>query len=281
MGASRAWQYLLLRFQALQRLVHIDLSPGHLLHELETRCRGWDRCALDAELREQRVEARPRGRVAHTQVPLELFHVAPRGEKHTKHFPVFIAQDAELARRERAGQLGLARRACESSHGETRAADGAAGWWPAGGDARHHATSTRTLPIRQSMSSVPAPAPTMRSLTASPTMATSPIVVWALIRTLDVLASATRTSPILQRIALVPPSSRPEAVMLPAMTFRSIGPQNSLMWQLPALMSPVTAPLTPLVVWIPALALAVSAIERFIRPVGLPAGSEAGMLLPD
>src|SRR5207247_3407854 len=160
---------------------------------------------------EKPVEPCSRSRIAHAQVPLEVLHISARGEEDSKDLSVLVGQDAELARCERVRELGLAGRTGQPRHGEPGAADGTIRGRPASGGASHHPTSTRTSPMRQSMSRMHAPDPNVGSLTVSPSIAISPRVVRALIRLLDGLAIATRTSPILQRLALVPPSRRAEA----------------------------------------------------------------------
>src|SRR5216683_4775219 len=111
-----------------------------------------------------------------------------------------------------------------------------------------YSTAIRMVPIVQSQSRVPAPEPMVTSLLpAGSTFSNeiSPMVVRALMRTLELLSSTTRTSPIWHRIALAPPSRLPLAVTFPAITLRFSGPRNSAMSQLPAWTSAVTAPLTP------------------------------------
>src|SRR4029077_16447232 len=164
---------------------------------------------------------------------------------------------------EQDGQVSLvvARRALQTGQfaGGLRAAVRAIYW-----------TSILTLPIVQSQSSVPAPEPIVTPLfltSSTPANVTSPMTVWALIRTLDLLSSTTRTSPILQRILFAPPSSRPAAVTSPAVTVRSIGPRKFSSRQFPACTSPVTAPLRPLMCTLPACTLTVRASAGFIRIV--------------
>src|SRR4029077_17052777 len=183
----------------------------------------------------------------------------------------------ELARRECARELGLTGGACEARHSKARAAHGAIHRWPAGGGARHQTTSSRTLPIMQSMFRTPAPDPTVLSLT--PFVSTSPILVCALMRTLDVRSRRTLTSPIWQRMELSPPSRRPVASMLPAATDSFTGPANPLTTQLPAWTSVVTGPLTPSMVKLPACTLVRRASAGFMRTVSLRLKLKPGMLM--
>src|ERR1700682_4698057 len=95
-------------FEALERLVDIDLSTGQLLHELHPRrvrtgCR-----PVDAELAQQRVESRSRGRVAHAEVTLQVFHIPARSEEDSQHIAVLVRQNAELAGRKSTRQLRVA-----------------------------------------------------------------------------------------------------------------------------------------------------------------------------
>src|SRR4029077_18648072 len=209
-----------------------DLSPSHLLHQLQPVRRRSHRRTLDAKPREQCIEPRTRGRIAHAEGAFELLHVSARREEHPEHVEVLVGEDAELARRECARELGLTGGACEARHSKARAADRAIHRRPAGCGARHQTTSSRTLPIMQSMFRTPAPDPTALSLT--PFVSTSPILVCALMRTLDVRSRRTLTSPIWQRMELSPPSRRPVASMLPAATDSFTGPANPLTTQLPA-----------------------------------------------
>ena len=73
-------------------------------------------------------------------------------------------------------------------------------------------------------------------------MATSPIVVRAVMRTLEPFSRLSLTSPIWQRILLAPSSSRPPALMLPARVDKLSGPRRSLTSQFPAWTSAVMAP---------------------------------------
>src|SRR3984893_5832325 len=110
-----------------------------------------------------------------------------------------------------------------------------------------YSTAIRMVPIVQSQSRVPAPDPMVGSLSPRASRFSneiSPIVVRALMRTLEVLSSTTRTSPIWQRIALAPLSRRPLAVTFPAVTLRFRGPRNCSMSQLPAWTSAATVPAT-------------------------------------
>src|SRR5260370_35844414 len=95
-----------------------------------------------------------------------------------------------------------------------------------------YSTTTRMVPIVQSHSSVPAPDPMVTSLLrvgSTFSNEISPIVVCARIRTLALLSSTTRTSPIWQRIALEPLSSRPLAEAIPAVDLRVLGPRKHRM----------------------------------------------------
>src|SRR5258706_3230028 len=93
-----------------------------------------------------------------------------------------------------------------------------------------YSTAIRMVPIVQSQSRVPAPDPMVNSLLPDGSTFSyeiSPIVVRALMRTLEALSSTTRTSPIWQRIALASLSRWPLAVTFPAITFKFSGPRNS------------------------------------------------------
>src|SRR5579872_2664195 len=107
--------------EAAKRLVDVDLSSRDLLHELDTRGGGGGG-PLDPDLREQRVEARPRSRIADSEVPLELLHVSARGEEDPQDLAVLVGQCAELAADEIAGKLRAAGRARQPGEAQALAA---------------------------------------------------------------------------------------------------------------------------------------------------------------
>src|SRR5690348_2231256 len=253
-------------FEATHRLVHVDLASRDLLHELDARRRGRGG-AFDSKLQKQAVVARPRGGVAHPEVPLELLHVSAGREEDPQNVAVLVAEHAELAACERARKLGGALGAREPGGCQPVVAHGAARRRAAGLCFRHQPTLTLTSPIVQLMSRTPAPVPMTWSRT--PSTSTLPSVVWALMRTLDALSRFTLTSPIWQRIALLPPSRRPVASRLPAETVRLTGPAKPSTMQLPACTSQVIGPLTPRIATFPACTLVRRASDGFMRTTSL------------
>src|SRR6266571_3552672 len=66
----------LARFEAVERLIDVDLPTRDLLHQLDPRQSRLGGLLFDAELAEQCVEAGTRRRVADPEVALEVLHVA-------------------------------------------------------------------------------------------------------------------------------------------------------------------------------------------------------------
>src|SRR5258706_1479697 len=268
---------LLVAVDTPQGFVDIDLAPGNLLHQLgPARCGGgW---AVDADLGQQRVESRACGRVADPEVPLELLHVSSRGEEDTQDVAVLVGQHTELARGKATGELCIARRAAEPWQRETFVAGGAVERWAAASVFGHQSAETLTLPIVQSMERLAAPDPTVTSRAErppppssapSPSMATLPSVVWAVMRTLEPFSRLILTCPISHRTLLDPLSRRPLAVTFPACTTRVKVPPESETLKLPACTSPVIGPCTPSTRTLPACTSAVRARAGFIRTVRL------------
>src|ERR1700694_4653858 len=253
------------RLEAPQRLVDVQLAARDLLQQLDPRWRRRRRAAVDAELRQKGVETRARGRIADRKVPFELLHVSARGEKDAKHVAVFVGEDAELTRSERARQLGFAGRTGQAGDGKPRAADGAICRRTPRRCAGHQATTTLTLPIVHSTSSVPAPEPTTSFLMASPSSTALPMVVRAMIRTLEDLSRLIRTEPISHVIELAPSVRRPVAATLPAATSRFSGPRKSSMMQLPAWTCPLMGPFIPLIRRLPAWTVVSRASDGLTR----------------
>ena len=109
------------------------------------------------------------------------------------------------------------------------------------------------------------PDPAMACSPLSSSIATLPMVVRAVIFTLDCLLRLRRIEPISQRTLLVPESMQPLAVTLPACATTLIGPRKSLTLQLPACTSAVMGPWTPSTRKLPACTLATSGRSGFMR----------------
>src|SRR5260370_35907035 len=83
-------------FEALERLVYVDLATRDLFHELHAGRRRRGRRSVDAALAKECVETRSGGWLADTQVPLELLHVSARCQKDPEYASVLRPQRAQL-----------------------------------------------------------------------------------------------------------------------------------------------------------------------------------------
>src|SRR2546426_5125393 len=127
--------------QLAHGLVDVDV-PGRqgLQHIARGRSR-FGRSPVQPQPLQEGVEAGAGGWIAHTEVALEVLHVAPGGEEDAQHGAVLDRERAVLARGEVPGQLGAAGVTPQAGEGQAFSAHGAVARGVAGGG--HGPAATR------------------------------------------------------------------------------------------------------------------------------------------